>query len=65
MGKNIRNRLFRSFIDGILSLSVNSRLDFVRVKQRRSQSDNDRLRSDWQRVGEDIYKAIDMYRYEQ
>ena len=65
MGKNIRNRLFRSFIDGILSLSVNSRLDFVRVKQRRSQSDNDRLRSDWQRVGEDICKAIDMYRYEQ
>lgn len=61
MGKNIKNRLFRSFIDGILSLSVNSRLDFVRVKQRRSKSDNDRLRSDWQRVGEDIYKAIDIY----
>lgn len=65
MGKNIKNRLFQSFIDGILSLSVNSRLDFVRVRQRRSKSDNDRLRSDWQRVGKDIYKAIDIYRYEQ
>lgn len=59
----IKNRLFQFFVDGILSLSVN--LDFVRVKQRRSHSDNDRLRSDWKIVGKDIYRAIDIYLYEQ
>ena len=61
MGKNIRNRLFQSFIDGILSIGINSRPDFSRLQQRRMQSDADRLRSDWERVGKDIYKAIDIY----